>query len=106
MNGETLFSYCIFGCLVVFIFVLAYQYKNVQLLLDAWARENKYTILSKQYAFLWRGPFWWSSSNQTVYRIKVQDKCGQIKSGWVRLTNFTWASGKVPYEAVWDDEKA
>lgn len=103
MNGDNSFYYYFAVFAVIVIALAALVSKNRYSLLDSWAQENKYIILSKKQALLWRGPFWWSSSaTQSVFRVKVQDEVGNIKTGWVRVTSFTWASGELPYEAVWD----
>jgi hypothetical protein len=104
MSSENLPFYCFFGFSIILVFVAVMHSKNVQHLLDFRAQENKYIILSKRRPFFARCPFWWSHGSQTVYRVEVQNVDGRIKTGWIRVTTFTWASGKPPCEAVWDEE--
>jgi hypothetical protein len=54
-------------------------------LLQAWADENGYTILRREYRVLFKGPYTWTSRRgQTVCRVAVQDKAGHVLGGWVR----------------------
>ena len=71
-------------------------------LLDAWAAREGLTIVSAQYCWMWRGPFWWrSSDSNAVYRIVVRDarlgtrsgyaRCGSVFLGmWSRDVTVEW----------------
>lgn len=97
--------YCLFaGVIILTAGVAVYTHKNAGYLLDFWAKENRYTIVNKRYAF-WRGPFYWSGSQHTVYRVTVEDQQEHRKTGWVRLTSFTWVSGDEAVAVVWDTPK-
>ena len=62
-----------------------WHFSRSRSLLERWADENGYEILESEYRNLFKGPFFfWSSEDQTVYRVKVRDREGQVRSGWVR----------------------
>lgn len=59
--------------------------------LRAWAIENAFQIVSfeKKYMFF-TGPFkWWTNSrNQIVYFVRVRDRDGKERTGWVRCGSY------------------
>ena len=60
-------------------------------ILERWARENCYRILSSRRCWFWQGPFFLrSSDDQAVFKITVADGPGQVRRGWVRCGSF-WA---------------
>ena len=62
------------------------QITRSQQLLTKWATENGYQVLQAQVRPLFnKGPFFWSSKAQVVYRIVVQDEQGYERSGWLQL---------------------
>jgi hypothetical protein len=49
-----------------------------------WAKSNQYQITEQRCPLLQRGPFFWKSSKyQLVYRVKVLDRSGLARQGWV-----------------------
>ncbi len=60
-------------------------------MLHAWAEENGYTVVAQKYCHFWRGPFWFTTSNnQVVYRITLRDKTGFDWTGWARCGSWWW----------------
>jgi len=60
-------------------------------LLQKWAAENGFQITHYERKWLFfTGPFkWWTTSrNQTVYFVRVRDRDGYERSGWVRCGSF------------------
>jgi len=54
-------------------------------LVERWARENGFRLLSAENCWFSNGPFFWTTSkSQVVFRVEVQDERGQVRSGWVR----------------------
>ena len=71
---------------------LIWHFTRSRSILEKWAERSGYEILESDYRNLVRGPFFWTSSKgQTVYRVKVRDRLGNIRSGWVRCGG--WFSG-------------
>jgi len=65
------------------------QITRSQQLLQKWAAENGYQVLQAQLRpFFSKGPFFWSSKSQVVYRIVVQDEQGYERSGWLQLGSY------------------
>jgi hypothetical protein len=60
-------------------------------MLHAWAEENGYTVVARKHCHIWRGPFWFTSSNhQVVFRITLRDKAGDNWTGWARCGGWFW----------------
>ena len=63
----------------------AWHYGRAGSILETWARDNGYRILSQENCWLAKGPFFWTSTRgQEVYRITVRDREGRTRSGYVR----------------------
>ena len=57
-------------------------YRRSNTLLEKWADDHGYELLSAQFRLLRKGPYWWSSRAQTVYRVEILDGEGDVRSGW------------------------
>ena len=100
------FFWCMFAGVIVCTSAMnIYTARSNQILLVSWLRKNGYSLLRKRYVHFWRGPFFWSSCYQRVYRVAVEDEQGNQKSGLVRLTNYGGAWGTEPVEVIWDNPK-
>jgi hypothetical protein len=61
-------------------------------LLTQWAEKQHYQLLEASYRpIIAKGPFWYASRGQSVFRIVVEDEWGQVRKGWVRLGH--WLGG-------------
>jgi hypothetical protein len=96
--------------LIVVLLVIAYiawYYRRSRSLLDRWAERNGYRIVDSEYRYFFRGPFFWTSSKeQTVYRVTVADKAGNVWSGWVRCGGWWLGLLSDQAEARWDEVPA
>jgi hypothetical protein len=73
-------------------------------LLEKWAAENGYKILHTEYRNLFRGPFFWTSSKgQTVYYVKIRDREGNVRTGWVRCGGWWLGLLSDKTEVRWED---
>lgn len=62
-------------------------------MLDRWAKERGYEILSSRYLWFSRGPFSrWSSGLQTVYHVVVRSDDGWTAHGWVQCGTWFWGT--------------
>src|SRR4051794_29722736 len=80
--------------IVVVLIVAGYVWRfgRSQTILDRWAEANGLRILNKEYRWMMRGPFAWTTSKgQAVYRVTVEDAAGRTRSGWVRCGS--WLAG-------------
>jgi hypothetical protein len=55
-------------------------------MIEQWARENGYELLSSERRWFFRGPFsfWSGTKKYTIYYVSVRDGGGNIRRGWVR----------------------
>ncbi|MBK7992576.1 MAG: hypothetical protein IPK14_03940 [Blastocatellia bacterium] len=75
----------VFLATVIGIFGVLFYSSKINFLIDKWAKENGYKIVSKQVKSFSMGPF--SSSpklGQRVFYVEVIDKSGNKKLAWVR----------------------
>jgi hypothetical protein len=80
--------------------------RRSKIILQNWAEENGFQITqSRQRYKFFTGPFkWWTNSrNQVIFFVKVRDRDGRERSGWIRCGNYSrgvFFSNEV--EAKWD----
>lgn len=84
-------------------FVLALMFLRARQILDTWAEENGYEILSSNLRFLSRGPYSWTLlGKQWVFHVVVRDYEGTIRTGFVKCGGFFWGVWVNKAEAKWD----
>jgi len=75
-------------------------------IIQDWARENGMQLLDCEKRQLFRGPFFWTSSeNRPVFRITVKDGEGQIIAGWLRLGGWMLGMLSNDVQVLWVQEK-
>ena len=81
--------------LAIIMFVagmVAWRYCRMEDILKHWAEDNDYEILSKEYRWYRRGPFfWWTCEGQEVFYVTIRTSDGQLRRGWVRVEVGFWA---------------
>ena len=98
-------------CLVVAFVVLAilsiaWTSSRSHSLIDQWAAENGYRVVSAEQRWLQRGPFFWTTSKgQTVYRVTIEDVAGRQRSGYVRCGSWMGGLLSDKVQVRWDDER-
>ena len=61
-------------------------------------------ILEKFYRHFLKGPFFFRASrHQTVYRVTVRDKAGQVGTGWVACGSWWWGLCRTSGTRAWDE---
>ncbi len=88
--------------LVAVIFFL--HFSRSRQLLESWARQNNYQIVSSEHRYFFKGPFFWTSSDQqTVYYVTVETADGGTRNGWVRCGG--WFTGMLSdqVDVRWDE---
>ncbi len=56
---------------------------------ERWAKKEGLEILSSEYRWVKRGPYFIASSNQQrIFYVTVRDKSGNIKRCWVKVGGF------------------
>ena len=66
-------------------------------LVESWAKANGFRLLNVEKSNFLRGPYFWNSSKgQVVFRVRVEDSEGKIRSGYLRCGSY-WGG-------MWSDE--
>lgn len=74
--------------------------------LESWAAENGYELLTGGFRLFRRGPFFWTSSKgQTVHRVVVRTSEGQVMQGWVRCGSIWGVLFSDKVEVRWDENE-
>ena len=97
---------------VLFVVVVAimlgsitWHFSRSRSVLEQWADEQGLEILHSDYRHVFRGPFFWTTGKgQTVYFVRVRDKKGVERSGWVRCGGWFWGLMTDAAEVKWEDE--
>ena len=91
-----------FACLVALMTVLVFR--RSRRMLEGWAGRNGYELLEARRRWVFRGPFWWRTSDQQmVYRIVVQDQAGQVRRGYARVGGWVFGVLTPKIAVKWDD---
>jgi hypothetical protein len=89
--------------LIAMIFGFRWHFARSAAILKKWADENGYDILEKSYCHFFRGPFFFrTTKNQTVYRVTVRDKRGNVGTGWVACGSWWWGLLSDQAKVRWD----
>ena len=100
--GNYLLLFC-FAALVVWYVVWAFS--RGRFLLNRWAVDNGFQILHSEIRTLLAGPFTLTTArNQLVYFVRVRDRTGKERSGWVRCGSFPFGISSDKTEVRWKDE--
>jgi hypothetical protein len=118
MSGLTIATFCLTAVsennganmlmipliMLVAAFSFCWHFRRSRSVLDQWAEKNGFEILHSEYRHLFKGPFTlWSSKDQTVYRVRVRDREGTERSGWVRCGGWFLGLMSDRIEVKWDD---
>jgi hypothetical protein len=94
-----------FVALAIFSFI--WQFSRSETLLQQWAQENGYRLISSENRWMMRGPFLLTTAKgQTVYRITVEDADGKTREGWARWGSWLGGLFSDKVEVRWDDAEA
>ena len=89
---------------VLAILACSWHFGRSSSMIQKWADGNQFQIVSKEYCWFFKGPFFWTSSRgQTVYRVVVEDSQGRSRSGYVRCGGFFLGLFTDQIEISWDD---
>ncbi len=83
---------------------LVWHFHRSQTLLERWARESGLRVVSREYRWFFKGPFFWTSSRgQTVYYVTVEDDAGRRRTGWVRCGGWFLGLLSDHVDVAWED---
>ncbi len=93
--------------LVLLLFTIAYwiwHYSRATAVLQKWADENGCQITRKEYRYLRRGPFFWSTSrSQVVFYFEALDRSGLERKGFARCGSRWLGLLKDQVEVRWEE---
>jgi hypothetical protein len=97
--------FAILPVLILIIVSFVWTATRSEDIIHQWASSNDYTLLEAKQAYLSKGPFFWTTSKgQTVYRITVQDRYGNVLHGWARCGSWFAGLFSNSIEVRWDDQ--
>lgn len=102
MNDVLLvFVFLAFAALAISMMV--FHFSRARSILERWAEDSGYEIISSEHRFL-GGPFWWrKSKGQEVYYVTIRTPDGQIQRGWVRCGGWLLGILSDHTDVVWDE---
>ena len=72
--------------------------------LERWATANRYEIVKKKTAAVYRGPFTWCSGpGHVVLRVIIRDPDFRLKEFWIRVGDPWWprtSVEKCPFDVI------
>ena len=88
MTGTIIF---ILSLVLIFGAYMAWFYSRSRAMLHEWAVANGYEIIDAELRNFRRGPLLWSSSRyQAVFFVRVRDREGRERAGWLSCGSY-WA---------------
>jgi hypothetical protein len=96
----------VFGMVVVVaIALVVWSFSRGRTLLNRWAEENRFRIIHAEVRHLCAGPFTWTKSrNQIVYYVRVSDRDGKERKGWVRCGSYFGGLASDKTDVRWEDD--
>ena len=90
--------------LVIFaVLMMFFYFSRARSILDHWAEENGYEIVSSERRWF-GGTFWWRKSrSQEVYYVTVRTHDGRIRRGWVRCGGWFLGMLSDAADVEWDE---
>lgn len=81
-----------------------WRMSRAQSVLEQWASQNGYEIVESERRILRRGSFWWrTGKGQKVYRVRIVDRTGRQRSGYVRCGGMFLGMMSDAADVEWDD---
>jgi hypothetical protein len=90
---------------VVALFLcIRWHFARSAAILQNWADENGFEILEKSHRFIFKGPFFFRTTDkQVVYRVTVRDKSGNAYTGWVACGSWWFGLLSSKARVIWDE---
>jgi hypothetical protein len=71
-------------------------------MLERWVKAQNLEVTSCECCWFFKGPFFWSTKGQEVFRFSVRDKDGVVKSGYARCGGYWFGTLSDQVEVRWD----
>jgi hypothetical protein len=103
MDSSSLFVGALMLVVIGFAIVsMVWRQQRADEMLRQWAGRNGYELLSAEYCWFWRGPYWLGTSkSQMVYRIQVRAG-DEVRSGYARLGGWFLGMWSDEVDVSWD----
>jgi len=73
-------------------------------ILEHWAKAGGFELLSQEKCWLLKGPFFFATRGQDVFRFTVRDAGGRTRSGYAKCGGFWFGTLSDQIEVRWDDQ--
>jgi len=102
MEGST--PLLVFVVIAFAVGMFVWHFSRAEAILQRWARDNGYEIVSKEYRWFRRGPFfWWTSKGQEVFYVTIRTMDGRHRRGWVRCGGWLLGVFSDQADVQWDE---
>ena len=61
-------------------------------MVENWAREGGYQLISCEQPWFSSGPYWFKSKSQRIYKVLVIDQAGHRRCAWLRCSGMFWST--------------
>ena len=103
-EGAAPFVAAIVMAALVFYFI--WYFPRARSLVRHWAIRNGFELLELEHRWLFTGPFFWNHSrNQSIFRVRVRDRNGGLRLGWVRCGGFFTGVFTDEASVIWDEDR-
>jgi hypothetical protein len=79
-----------------------WQLRRGREMLESWCSRNGMELVSCGHRLLFRGPYFWASKGQVVYRIGTRDRSGRLRSGFARCGGYWLGVFTDQVDVRWD----
>ena len=103
MKPETpvvIVGFLLFGALALWF--TRWQLGRGREMLESWCRRSGLDLTSCAHRLLFRGPYFWSSKGQVVFRFTARDTAGRARSGYARYGGFWIGVFTEQVDVSWD----
>jgi hypothetical protein len=99
-NVFVLLGFLFFGALALSF--TRWQLRRGREMLVSWCRRSGLEIASCEHRLLFRGPYFWASKGQVVFRFSARDTAGRLRSGFARCGGFWLGLFTEQVDVRWD----
>jgi hypothetical protein len=92
--------FLIFGALILLL--TRWQLRRGREMLESWCGRAGYDLVSAHHRLLFRGPYFWASKGQMVYKISARDRGGRVHSGYARCGGYWLGVFTEKVDVRWD----
>ena len=100
---DTILSIIFAVFFLIFLTIFMTYFRNSgQREVDKWAKKKGYEIISSEFRWVKKGPYFISSNTQRVFYLTLKDKNGIIKNAWVKVGGVFFGLLSDIIDITWD----